>query len=87
MWNTKKKKNKYQLLRDEIDSLYEEISAMWYTIEELKENKKQWLELESIRHDFYEEIDDLWFKVYKLGRNKDDLPRVSQSRGCIKIIL
>jgi hypothetical protein len=47
---------KYQLLHDEISDLYEEVSALSYQLERLKEDK-------------------------------DDLPRVSKSRGCIKIIL
>jgi hypothetical protein len=64
MWNTKKKIQELkqlqwrecQLIHDEISDLYEEVSALSYQLERLKESK-------------------------------DDLPRVSQSRGCIKIIL
>jgi hypothetical protein len=50
------------------------------------------LESQSIRDIFYKEIDDLWERVYELedklrGVTEDDLPAVSKSRGCIKIIL
>lgn len=38
MWNRKLKKE-FQRLNDEMQELYEEVSAMWYQLEELKEKK------------------------------------------------
>jgi hypothetical protein len=66
---------------------------MWNTKKKIQELKsQQWLESQSIRDIFYKEIDDLWERVYELedklrGVTEDDLPAVSKSRGCIKIIL
>ena len=37
--------------------------------------------------DLYEEVSALSYQIERLKEGEDDLPRVSKSRGCIKIIL
>jgi chromosome segregation ATPase len=71
MWNRKLKK---QILRLKVDLQVD-----------------QWKESQKLLDRFYEETNHLWERINelesKLEGAKGDLPRVSQSRGCIKIIL
>ena len=56
-------------------------------LEEIDEVLKKIESLQDEVCELYEENSALWFRLEKLERKEDDLPGVSESRGCIKIIL
>jgi hypothetical protein len=46
-----------------------------------------WKQSQDLLNRLYQETDYMWERIYKLEGDEIDLPTVSKSRGCIKIIL